>query len=111
MHSTGRLILCVAGLPSSSPWLVSNSSLAANTWYHVTVTYDGPTRAGTVYINGTQNGQAVFPGFTPQSATDLFLGRASWYNGYYAGVTLDEVRLLGIRQSAAEVMADYQSFN
>jgi hypothetical protein len=110
IHSSGRVIFSVSSLPSSSPWLVSSSSLALNTWYCITATYDGPTGAGTIYINGAQDAQAVFPGFTPQSAADLFLGRASWYDGYYLNAVLDEVRLLGFRQSPAEALADFQSF-
>jgi hypothetical protein len=110
VHSSGRVILSVSTLPSSSPWLVSASALALNTWYHVTATYDGATRAGSLYLNGVLDAQAVFPGFTPQSALDLYFARASWYDGYYLNAVLDEVRLLGVRQAPAEVLADYQSF-
>ncbi|MBI3694768.1 MAG: LamG domain-containing protein, partial [Acidobacteria bacterium] len=110
IHSSGRTIFSVASLPANAPWLVSNAALALNTWYHLTVTYDGATHAGAIYLNGIQDAQAVFPGFTPQAAIDLFLGRASWYDGYYLNAVLDEVRLLGSAQSPGEVLADYQSF-
>ncbi len=111
VHSSGRVIFSVSSLPSSSPWLLSNAALAVNTWYHVTASYDGSTRAGTIFLDGVQDSQAVFPGFTPQSATGLFLGRASWYGGYYVNAVLDEVRLLGASQLPAEVLADYHSFS
>ncbi len=110
VNSSGNVIFSVSTLPASSPWLLSNTALPLNSWYHVTVTYDGSTGAGTIYINGAQDAQAVFPGFTAQSAPDLFLGRASWYDGYYLNALLDEVRLLGFRQAPPEVLADYQSF-
>jgi len=110
VHSSGRLIFSVASLPSNSPWLLSNSSLALNTWYHVTATYDGLTQAGTIYRNGVSDAQAVFPGFSGQAPADLFMGRASWYDGYYLNAVLDEVRLLDYRLAPPEVLADYQSY-
>ncbi|MBI3664630.1 MAG: LamG domain-containing protein [Acidobacteria bacterium] len=110
VHSSGRVILSVASLPASSPWLFSTTALSLNTWYHVTATYDGSSRAGTIYISGAADAQGVFPGFTAQSVTDLYFARASWYDGYYAHAALDEVRLLDYRQAPAEVLADYQSF-
>ncbi len=110
IHSSGRVIFSVSSLPASSPWLISSTALFPNTWYHITVTYNGATRAGTIYIDGQQDAQAVFPGFSPQSAADLTLGRASWYDGYYLNMVLDEVRLLGFAQSPAQVQADFQSF-
>ncbi len=110
VHASGRVIFSVASQPANSPWLLSSAALALNTWSHITATYDGTTRAGTIYINGARDGDAVFPGFTAQSAVPLYLGRASWYDGYYLNAVLDEVRLLGARQAAAEVLAEYQSF-
>jgi hypothetical protein len=110
VHSTGRVIFSVASLPASSPWLLSNAALSPGVWYCITATYDGATHAGAIYINAAQDSQAVFPGFTAQASADLLLGRASWYSGYYANAVLDEVRLLGVRQSPAEVLADFQSF-
>ncbi len=110
VNATGRVIFSVASLPASAPWLVSNAALAAGAWYHVTVTYDGPTRVGTIYLNGARDIDAVFPGFTAQTTLPLTLGRASWYDGYYLGADLDEVRLLDYRQGAAEVLADAMSF-
>ncbi len=110
VHSSGRLIFSVASLPSNAPWLLSASALPLNTWSHITATYDGATRAGSIYINGNIDAQAVFRGFTAQSTANLFVGRASWYDGYYLNATIDEVRLLATRQAPAEVLADYQSF-
>lgn len=110
VHSSGRIIFSVASLPSNSPWLLSNTALALNAWYHVTATYDGTSHAGTIFINGAQDVQGVFAGFSPQSALDLFVGRASWFDGYYLNAVVDEIRLLGAAQAPAEVLADYQSF-
>jgi hypothetical protein len=105
IHATGRVIFSVA-TPSSSPWLVSNTALPTGAWRHVTVTYDAASRAGTIYVNGARDIDAVFPGLTAQSSLPLTLGRASWYDGYYLAVDLDEVRLLDYRQTGAEVLAD-----
>jgi hypothetical protein len=94
-------------LPANSPWLVSSGSLALNTWQYVAATYDGLSHAGTIYIDGAQDAQAVFPGFTPQWSVGLSIGRASWYGGYYINAVMDEIRLLGTSQSPAEIRADY----
>ena len=68
---------------------------------------DSPLNVGSISARDTD---AVFPGFTPQAATDVYFGRASWYDGYYLNASIDEVRLLDVPLSAAEIMADYASF-
>ena len=108
--STGRAVLAVATTPSSAPWLVSNTTLALGRWYCLTATYDGATRQGALYVNGAFDVQAVFPGFTPQSAVPLTFGRASWFDGYYLNAVLDEARLDSSRLTPSQVASDYQSF-
>jgi len=110
LHSSGRVIFSVAGLPASSPWLVSGAALPVNVWSCITATYDGAVRAGVIYINGARDADAVFPGFTPQSTVPVTIGRASWYAGYHLDATIDEVRLLDMTQAPGEVAADYRSF-
>ncbi len=108
--ASGRVALCVAGLPASAPWLVSSAALTPHRWYLLTVTYDGATREGAIHINGARDAAAVFAAFTPPAAMPFTLGRASWFDGYYLSLVMDEARLLAARQSPAEVLADYQSF-
>ena len=110
VHGGGRVILSVAGLPSSAPWLVSSAVLQLERWYCITATYEGGTKEGVLYINGAAEARAVFPAFTPQSALPLTLARASWYDGYYLNAAIDEVRLIPFRQTLAEVHADFLSF-
>jgi concanavalin A-like lectin/glucanase superfamily protein len=110
VHASGQLIFSVAALPASAPWLVSMATLSPGLWYHVSATYDGASRIGTLYLNGAPDTAAVFPGFTPQASLPLTFARASWYDGYYASVTLDEVRMMPVAQFPSEVLADYQSF-
>jgi hypothetical protein len=110
VHASGRLIFSIASLPASSPWLLSSTALVPGRWYHVAATYEAASRLATIYIDGAADVQSVLAGFTPNTSADLYLGRASWYDGYYLNVAVDEVRLLGAAQSALQVRADYLSF-
>lgn len=92
---------CTAGLSGRA-----NANLAANTWTHVACTYDGSTLA--IYANGaalySQTGGAALStaGTTGISlAADNPPGAGSQLVGL-----LDEVRVLSVARSAAEICAD-----
>jgi len=110
VDTSGRVILSVASLPGNAPWLVSNAALNPGRWYCVTAVYDGATRQGAIYVNGSLDIRAGFPGYTPLSESPLTLARASWFDGYYLNVALDEVELLPIALTTGQVLADYQGF-
>ena len=93
VNSSGQLILSVAGLPSSSPWLLSTSALDLDRWYHVAFTFLQATGNGAIYLDGVLERQAAFPVFTPQTVAEPTFGRASWYKGAYLPMTLDAARL------------------
>ena len=109
VNSAGHLMLSIAGLPTHAGWLVSNASLDTGRWYHIAFTFNQATRRGAIYIDGALDRTAVFNGFTPQVTVQPTVGRASWYNGAYLGMTLDTARLYPGELSALEVAADYSS--
>ena len=104
--SEGRLILSVSGLPASSSWLVSNTTLDLGRWYHVTFSLNETSRRGAVYVDGLPDRTAVFSAFTPQTVANAMFGRASWYNGAYLNMVIDQVRLYPAELSAHHVAAD-----
>ena len=106
VNSAGRLVFSVSGLPTQSSWLVSNTPLELDRWYHVAFTFGDSTRRGAIYIEGALDRSAVFGGFTPQTAAQPTVGRASWYNGAYLGVVMDTMRLYTEELTASEVVAD-----
>jgi len=111
VHASGQAIFSASSLPASSPWLLTSSTLALNRWYHLAATYHAATRLASIYVDGTLAAQAALVGLTPNTAADLFLGRASWYNGYYLNATIDEVRVEAVARTAAEILSDYQTFS
>ena len=106
IHTDGRVIFSVSGLPSSNPWLLSTSSLAPGQWHHIAVTFDGSDRRGRIYIDGLLDRSAVFPAFDQQTAIQPMMGRASWVDSYYLRFLVDEMKLYGQELSPSGVLAD-----
>jgi Concanavalin A-like lectin/glucanases superfamily len=75
----------------SNNWqsVVSNTSLSANVWHHVAVTYDATSRQSFIFINGSRevSGNVGVIG----SNSSLFIGGLSGYP-FFSG-ELDEVRI------------------
>ncbi len=109
VNSSGRLLLSVAGLPSYSSWLVSNTALELDQWHHVAFTFEGSTRRGAIYIDGLLDRTGVFSGFTPQIASQPTFGRASWYNGAYVNFSLDAARIYAEELSPSAIASDMSS--
>jgi len=81
----------------------SFGSLAANTWYHLTATYDGET------LRAYRNGVLVSSNGTPSGAPDgesatMKLGRHATAAQYFWG-SVDEVRVYNRALSQAEIQA------
>ncbi len=104
VHHDGRVIFCVAGRPSSSPWLLSSAVLTPGRWTHVAVTFDAVSRQASVYIDGSLEADAVVPAFTPSSGVGPTLARASWTNNYYLQVAVDRMRLEPVALSVQEIL-------
>jgi len=106
IHTDGRVIFSVSGLPSSNPWLLSTSSLTPGQWHHIAVTFDGGDRRVRIYIDGLLDRSAVFPAFDQQSVIQPMIGRASWVNSYYLQFLIDETKLYDEELPPSEVLAD-----
>ena len=110
VYNDGRVIFTVAGLPSSGPWLLSNGTLTADQWHHVTVTFDGAIRRGSIYFDGALDRVLTFPAHTPQTTTAPTFGRASWYNGAYLEATFDEAKLFTAELTSGAVIEEYSAY-
>ncbi len=106
VNSDGRLIFNISGLPSSTPWLLSNTALTPGVWQHVAVSFDAVSCRGVIYLDGVVDQTAVFPVFTPKEGISPRFGRASWVDSYYLGFDIDEARLWDIELSGAQVAAE-----
>ena len=109
IHTDGRVIFSVSGLPSSNPWLLSASSLTTGQWHHIAMTFDGGDRRGRIYIDGLLDRSAVFPAFDQQSSIQPMMGRASWVDSYYLPFSIDETRVYVEELSASDVLAEMMS--
>jgi len=84
-------------------------TIAANTWYHVLMTWDGSVTVPTMvlYLNGVQ---AATGGFAPGPIT---WGTGTWTLGFGAGTffngRLDEVALYPSVLSSAQALAHYNA--
>jgi uncharacterized repeat protein (TIGR01451 family) len=96
----------VSSGPQSFYEITSNSSLVANQWNHVLVTYDAASRTASIYLNGSLD-RAVVQSGTGEPITN--------YNHIRLGAnfrgSLDEVTVYGTSLASYEVEAvyDYQS--
>ena len=79
------------------------ASLAANTWTHLAVTYDGTTIR--LYVNGTQVSSVAKTGTIATSTNPLTIGSDSFYGQYFQGL-IDDVRVYNIALSATQVQTD-----
>ncbi len=103
VNSDGRIVLCLAGEPGSTPWTLTSSALSPGVWHHVAVTFDGESRRGRIYFDGTVEMQATFPAWTPAVGDPLTIGRGSWADTAYLDVTLDETALFDYVLTPGEV--------
>ena len=110
VHTDGRVIFSVSGLPSSNPWLLATTALTPGQWHYVTVTLDGASRRGRIYLDGVLDRTAVFPAVTPQTATQPTFGKASWVDSYYLACALDEARLYPGELTGEAVAALFAGF-
>ena len=79
------------------------AALAANTWAHLAVTYDGANLR--LYVNGTQVSSMPQTGNILTSSNVLQIGGDTFYGQYFAG-TIDEVRVYNTALTAAQIQAD-----
>lgn len=78
-------------------------ALAANTWTHVAVTYDGTSLR--VFRNGTLVGSVTAPGSIISSTGALRIGGNTVWGEYFSGL-IDEVRIYNRALSATDITTD-----
>src|SRR5206468_12001642 len=72
----GALAADIVGVGNVSHGIQSASGLfGPNSWHHVAVTYDRPTGAGRIYLDGAIVAERNIGSFTPRTAGNLFIGR------------------------------------
>ena len=82
------------------------SSLAPNTWWHLTATYDGQTQR--LYVNGVKVSERAQTGSIQTSSSAMHIGGNSIWGEYFQG-TIDEVRIYNRALSSTEVDTDYKT--
>jgi hypothetical protein len=91
--------------PTEDQLATANSSLVANTWYHLVGTYNGATKVMAFYLNGSVVASMVHGGTPWTAGGALQVGRLRW-NGsladYFKG-NIDDVRVYPRVLSATEV--------
>jgi chitodextrinase len=88
---------------SAGGLVVASSSLVANTWAHLALTYDGA--ALRLYVNGVQVSSVAQTGSILTSTNPLQIGGDNIFGQYFAG-TIDEVRIYNMALSQAQVQSD-----
>ena len=83
--------------------LLGRTSLSANTWTHLAVTYDGT--ALHLYVNGVQVSTRGITGNILTSTTPLQIGSDSVWGQYFAGV-IDEVRVYNVALNQSQIQSD-----
>ena len=81
----------------------ASAVLTANTWTHLTVTYDGATLR--IFVNGAAAGSLARTGSMTTSSSPLRIGGNSVWGEYFAGI-IDEVRIYSRALTAPEILHD-----
>jgi len=102
-HHNGELEFRVTS--DGAPAVLSNSTLALNTWYYVVATYDGATAK--IYINGKLDGTLKVTAVPKQTSDPLFIGRRM--DGLFADASLANVAIYSAALSAARIAAHWQA--
>ncbi|WP_436935781.1 LamG-like jellyroll fold domain-containing protein [Halovenus marina] len=88
-------------------WITSDSTIAADTWTHVAIVYDGSNR--NIYLNGeldTTAGGSDGPGTT---GNDLRIGTNGALNDQFFQGKLDEIRIWDEPRADSEVRRNYDN--
>ena len=82
--------------------------LSTTSFYHVAVTYDKSSGAGTIYLNGSQIVSQNLGIFTPQTTFGVILGSEPSSSAYFNGL-MDEMSIYSRALSGTEILAIYNS--
>jgi hypothetical protein len=84
---------------------ITTATLAAGTWYHLAIVYDGTN--GFLYVNGAVVASGPAP-YTPNTVGQLTIGARSYEGSFFPG-SIDEVALYTNALTAADILAHYQN--
>ncbi len=93
---------------ATSASVLGATNMTAGVWYHVVATYDGPSLAAKVYVNGVLTGQATATGFVPNPDSLFSIGARS-DDGFLWPGEAAEVAYYSSAISASKVLAHYQA--
>ncbi|MFB3092022.1 MAG: LamG domain-containing protein [Dehalococcoidia bacterium] len=82
--------------------------ITQNDWNHVAVTYSKTTGLATLYVNGVSVASKDVGSFTPQTSTQLHIGRRM-SDGYSFSGLIDEIAIYSRALTAAEIKAIYDA--
>lgn len=92
-------------VPNKSSWsngISLSSPIKLNTWYNICIIYDGNSTRG--YVNGEYVGSYAGGGITSSSnSRNLYVGSATYYNGFTLKGSMNDVRIYDHCLSAKEV--------
>ncbi len=102
-HHNGQLEFRVTS--DGAPVVVSNSTLALNTWYYVVATYDGSVAK--LYLNGKPDATLKVTAVPKQTSDPLFIGRRT--DGHFNDATLADVAIYSVALSPERIAAHWQA--
>jgi hypothetical protein len=88
---------------SAEPITYGSTQLAANTWAHLAMTYDGTTLK--IYVNGALVTSTTQSGTITTSTNALQIGGDTIYGQYFKGL-IDEVRIYNVALTQAQIQSD-----
>jgi hypothetical protein len=103
----GRIIFSLWGQDSFSSWVASGQRLQPGRWHHLAVSFDDLSRRAVIFVDGKPDRSFLASGFTPPAGSDATFARASWFDGYYLGCTLDEAKLFAVALATYEIQREF----
>ncbi len=104
--ATNQIDCYVRNASNSVVGITTNSTISANQWYFVSVTYDGSNVR--LYLNGLPNATSVSQSGSLHTFNQVYFGSSTGPSLLYNG-RLDEVKIYPYARSDAQVKADYNS--
>jgi len=86
----------------------SNSSLSANTWYHIVATFDDSANKVKLYLNGVLDKEYIETQKPAITNYPVRIGHGGYTNNYFNGI-IDEVRIYNRVLSPAEILDHYNA--
>jgi len=111
LQSNGKFAYCVKDDTNLAiSYYVNDIGFTYNNWHHIVLVYDRANSNYYYYNNGTQ--YSITPTVSSHSHTafaDLYIGRPSQSNNYYADGKIDEVAIFNTALSAEKIQQIYDA--